>query len=156
MTLRLAHGLEFADLYSVEGAERIDALFLAQLRRVDPALAARLANARADPALLGAKDESTLLIDLAPHLEDFLGELFGIGDAVRVLEARHHALAPLFAVKRQFVQRKAMNAYRADVAETFDGAALRSALDALLGTRDADVAAFELAFANAVTAWQRD
>ncbi len=86
----------------------------------------RLARARAEPDALAAKDESALLIDLAPHLEDFLAELFGIEDAVRALEAQHHALAPLFAVKRQFVQRKAMNAYKADVAATFDGAALRA------------------------------
>ena len=52
---------------------------------------------------------------------------------MRALEARHHELAPLFAVKRQFVQRKAMNAYKADVASTFDGATLRAALDAVLG-----------------------
>ena len=108
--LRLAHGLHFADLYSVEGAARIDAIFIAHVTRVDPALAGRLARARATPAALAPKDESALLIDLAPHLEDFLAELFGIQEAVRALQARHHALAPLFAVKRQFVQRKAMNA----------------------------------------------
>ncbi|HJU22855.1 MAG TPA: FAD-dependent oxidoreductase, partial [Casimicrobiaceae bacterium] len=154
--LRLAHGLDFADLYSVDGAERIDAVFVAHVARVDSLLATRLSQARADPSSLAAKDESTLLIDLAPHLEDFLADLFGIRDAVSALEARHHELAPLFAVKRQFVQRKAMNAYKADVAAIFDGSALRNALDAMLGTAGADVAAFELAFAQRITEWQRD
>jgi len=153
--LRLAHGLEFADLYTVDGAARIDACFVAHLARADAALAERLLRARAAPALLAGKDESALLIDVAPHLEDFLAELFGIEDAVRALEARHHELAPLFAVKRQFVQRKAMNAYKADVAATFDGHGLRSAIGALLGVHD-DVPSFELAFARAVTAWQQD
>jgi NADPH-dependent glutamate synthase beta subunit-like oxidoreductase/NAD(P)H-flavin reductase len=153
--LRLAHGLDFADLYSVEGAARIDACFIEQLAHADATLAERLAAARRTPEALSAKDESALLIDLAAHLEDFLAGLFGIDDAVRALEARHHALAPLFAVKRQFVQRKAMNAWKADVASTFDGAALRAALDALIGAH-ADVAAFELAFARAITEWQRD
>ena len=151
----LAHGLIFADLYTVEGAARIDALFVAHLADTDAALAARLAAARADPAGLAPRDESALLIDLAPHLEDFLGQLFGIGPALRALEARHHELAPLYAVKRQFVQRKAMNAYKAEAAEQFDGAALRARMETLIGVHD-DVASFELAFAQAVAGWQEE
>ncbi|MFI4887494.1 MAG: FAD-dependent oxidoreductase [Burkholderiales bacterium] len=153
--LRLAHGLSFDDLYSVAGAARIDDCFLAHLARADAALADRLARARAEALSLPPKDESALLIDVAPHLEDFLAELFGIGESVRALEARHHDLAPLYAVKRQFVQRKAMNAYKAEVAAKFDGAQLRVELDASLGMHH-DVQAFELAFARAVTAWQQD
>src|SRR4029079_9042634 len=71
------------------------------------------------------------------------------------LEAQHHALAPLYAVKRQFVQRKAMNAHKADVAATFDGAALRAAIDAAIGPTEG-VQAFELEFARAVTQWLQD
>ena len=153
--LRLAHELAFSDLYADEGASRVDDRFVAHLRASDAALADRLVRARADPAALAAKDESTLLIELARHLEDFLAELFGIADEVRALEARHHELAPLYAVKRQFVQRKAMNAYKADVAATFDGTELRRELDRLLGVHG-DVQRFELAFARGVTAWQRD
>jgi NADPH-dependent glutamate synthase beta subunit-like oxidoreductase/NAD(P)H-flavin reductase len=153
--LRLAHGLTFADLYSVEGAARIDDHFIAYLTHADATLAERLSRARAAPAMLTAKEESSLLIDIAPHLEDFLAELFDVQGAVRALEARHHELAPIFAVKRQFVQRKAMNAYKAEIAATFDGIALRRALDASLGAQGG-VAAFELAFARAVTAWQQD
>ena len=155
--LNLAHGLTFADLYTAQGAARIDALFLAHLAGADAdgALAGRLTAARADPAILAAKDESTLLIDVAPHLEDFLARLFGIDAALRALEARHHELAPLYAIKRQFVQRKAMNAYKAEAAEQFDPLALRVQIDGLVGRYD-DVPAFELAFAEAVTRWQAD
>ena len=96
--------------------------------------------ARAAPAALAAKAESDLLIALAPHVEDFLAALFGIAPDVRALEARHHELAPLFAVKRQFVQRKAMNAYKADVAATFDGPALRAALEAAIGAPFSELA----------------
>ncbi|HEX6136550.1 MAG TPA: FAD-dependent oxidoreductase [Casimicrobiaceae bacterium] len=152
---KLAHGLAFADLYSVAGASRIDQLFAAHLLRADAKLAERLASARAAPRLLAPKDESALLIAVAPHLEDFVAELFGIEEAVRALEARHHELAPLYAVKRQFVQRRAMNAYRGDAAALLDGASLRAQIAALLGEA-ADVQAFELAFARAVTAWQQD
>ena len=149
------YGLTFADLYTVEGAARLDAIFVDELTHADAALAARFLHARSKPDALAARDEAALLIDVAPHLEDFLARLFGIGDDVRALEARHHALAPLFAVKRQFVQRKSMNAYKADVAATFDGVALRSDLERRFGATD-DVATFEVEFANAVTSWQKD
>jgi NADPH-dependent glutamate synthase beta subunit-like oxidoreductase/NAD(P)H-flavin reductase len=148
-------GLAFADLYSVDGAARIDARFVDALTAADAALAERLLRARSAPEGLAAKDESAVLLDVAPHLEDFLATLFGIEPEVRALEARHHELAPLFAVKRQFVQRKAMNACKADVAATFDGARLRADVDALIGATS-DVQAFELAFAQAVTRWQQD
>ena len=64
---------------------------------------------------------------------------------------KHHELAPLYAVKRLFVQRKAMNTHRADVAATFDGPALRRDLESALGAPFT-----ELGFANAVTRWQQD
>jgi NADPH-dependent glutamate synthase beta subunit-like oxidoreductase/NAD(P)H-flavin reductase len=150
-TLALAHGIAFPDLYSVEGAARIDARFVQHLTAADPALAARFTAARADPASLERKAESELLIAVAPHVEDFLAELFGVTEEVRALEARHHELAPLFAVKRQFVQRKAMNTHKADEAATFDGPALRSALErAMPGPFS------ELGFAQAVTRWLAD
>src|SRR5262245_32025373 len=150
-TLSLPEGLEIADLYSREGATRIDALFVAQLRTADAALADRLVAARERPDALDRKGESELLIALAPHVEDFIAALFGIVSDVRALEARHHELAPLYAVKRLFVQRRAMNAHKADVAATFDGAALRREVEAAMGE-----ALTELAFANAVTRWQED
>jgi NADPH-dependent glutamate synthase beta subunit-like oxidoreductase/NAD(P)H-flavin reductase len=150
-SLSLAHGITFADLYSVDGARRIDALFLTHLHAADRGLADRLAAARAAPDSLERKAESELLIEVAPHLEDFLAHLFGIVEDVRALEARHHELAPVFAVKRQFVQRKAMNTYKADVAATFDGPSLRDELESAMGG-----AFSELAFAQAVTRWQAD
>ena len=149
----LRHGLRHADLYTREGALAVDRHFVDALRESDAELASRLVQARAAPGALDRRAESDLLIALAPHLEDFLGALFGIEDAVRELQARHHALAPLFAVKRQFVQRKAMNAFKADVAATFDAPALRSALEARLGASIASPGG-ELAFANAVRDWQ--
>src|SRR6185312_15879047 len=109
-TLNSPYGVTFADLYTVEGAARIDELFLAELTAADATLAERYAQARRSPDTLGVKDEATLLIDVAPHVEDFVARLFGITAEVRALEAQHHELAPLYAVKRQFVQRKAMNA----------------------------------------------
>jgi len=153
--ITLAHGLRFADLYSIEGARRIDGLFLGHLRAADAGLAGRLDAARSAPESLEPKAEAALLIALGPHLEDFLAQLFGIAPEVQALESIHHELAPLFAVKRQFVQRKAANAHKADEAATFDGAALKSTLEGRLGTPLGGHAG-ELAFARAVTIWLQD
>ena len=144
------YGLEFADLYTVAGAARIDAHFNAWLAAADSALSSRYGAARAAPSSLDRKDEAALLIAVAPHLEDFLARLFGIDADVRELEARHHELAPLFTVKRLFVQRKALNAYKGVAAEALDGPGLRAALEARIGPFD------ELAFARAVIGWQQD
>src|SRR2546423_10483347 len=113
--LKLAFGLRFADLYSIDGALEIDRRFGEHLRATDAALAERFAAARAEPDTLSRKDEAALLIDVAPHVEDFLAALFDIQSDVHALEARHHEWSPVFAVRRQFVQRKAMNAYKPDV-----------------------------------------
>ena len=102
-------GLSFHDLYSSAGLRRVDVAFGAWIAHADAALAARLAVARADPAALTRLQESELLIALAPHLEDWLARLFGIEREVAMLQAAQHELAPLFACKRQVVQRKAMN-----------------------------------------------
>ena len=76
--LTLAHGLAFTDLYSTAGAARVDGLFVAHLEAADAALAARLAPRVRARTTSARKAESELLIALGPHLEDFLGALFGI------------------------------------------------------------------------------
>src|SRR5882757_9754331 len=130
MTLALAHGLEFDDLYRRDGLARIDALFVAHLGAGDVALHNRLLTARRDPGALEAKAESELIIDLAPHLEDFIGDLFAIAPEIAALQARHHALAPLYTVKRLFVQRRAVKGMTAEQAAALDGDALAATLAA--------------------------
>src|SRR5690349_8927836 len=100
--LALKHGLSFPDLYDRDGLVRLDRAFVAHLAEADAALHGRLMAGRADPASLDRKAESDLLVDIAPHVEDFLGELFGISAEVRALQARHDRLAPLYSVKRLF------------------------------------------------------
>jgi NADPH-dependent glutamate synthase beta subunit-like oxidoreductase/NAD(P)H-flavin reductase len=153
--LNPAFGLTFPELYSSAGLARVDRAFVADLARTDASLRARLDAARADPAALGRLGESQLLIALAPHVEDFLARLFGIAREVAALQAAQHELAPLFACKRQVVQRKALNRYKAEVARTFDGAALRALLEGKLGEPLIGLAG-ELAFARAVGSWGHD
>ena len=147
--LTLGFGLAFTDLYENAGLEKLDRRFVEWLREADGDLASRLLAARAQPdAVIAAGGESRLLIDLAPHLDDFIGELFGIGAALRQLAARHEALTPLYAAKRLFVQRRAAKAFRPEQAAELDGRALTSALEAHLG-----IQFDELTFAVRVLDW---
>ncbi len=131
--LVLRHNLAFEDLYRRDGLVRLDAAFLRHLGEVDRDLHDRLAAARQAPAGLDRAAEAELLVTLAPHLEDFIGELFGIGAELRALQARHDALAPLYTVKRLFVQRRAVKGVTPEAAAALDGAALALELEALLG-----------------------
>ena len=144
-TLKLAFGFDFTDLYDSAGVARLDARFIEYL---DPALRERLAACRANPALLANKEQSQLIIDLAPHLEDFIGELFGIMHSLKLLRNNHTDLAPLYSVKRRFVQRKAITTIKAEQAAEFDPMALEARLADFLGEPIT-----EMAFANHVDQW---
>lgn len=146
-----AFGLAFRDLYDRAGLARLDRCFLDRLAESDRDLANRLLAARAEPDGLARKDEGELIVALAPHVDDFVGELFGIAAEVRALAARHDRLAPLYAAKRLFVQRKAARAFTPEQATGLDGDALAAALAGRLGP-----GFDELTFAEAVVTWSAD
>ena len=157
--LALKHALAFAELYDRDGLVRLDREFAAHLAAGDAALHDRLMAARAAPEALDRKAESDLIVDLAPHVEDFLGGLFGIAAEIRELQARHDELAPLYSVKRLFVQRRAVKEVKEDAAAALDGDALRRALEPHLGAgpddarhAKADVLDWERRYAEAVVA----
>jgi NADPH-dependent glutamate synthase beta subunit-like oxidoreductase/NAD(P)H-flavin reductase len=131
--LSLAFGFQFEDLYSREGLARLDAAFVNELQATDIELFNRLMEGRANPALLARKEHSELVIDLAPHLEDFLAEVFGIQREVSELQAEHHALAPLYSFKRKFIAKRAISGVSADQAMAIDGLALERELVSLFG-----------------------
>ena len=124
-SLTLGFDLRFADLYGRDGLVRLDGQFVDFLKAQSPELHNRLMTARAAPEQLEGKPESDLIVELAPVLEEFIAELFGIAPEVGALRSRHEALAPLYSVKRLFVQRRAAKKYGPDQAAAFDGAALR-------------------------------
>src|ERR1051325_10163150 len=138
--LSLQHGLGCADLYERDGLTRLDRALIAHLGAADAPLPHRLVAARAAPEALDRKAESDLLVDLAPHLEDFIGELFGIVAEVRALQAAHDKLAPLFSVKRLFVQRRAVKEIKETDAAQLNGHKLAQELDALIGGAVVDFA----------------
>jgi NADPH-dependent glutamate synthase beta subunit-like oxidoreductase/NAD(P)H-flavin reductase len=135
--MQLGFGIRFNDLYEREGLLRVDAAFLGFLDEADAALREKLVLAR--KAAPPGKGESDLLVALAPHVEDFLARLFGIEAEARALAERHNELAPLYSVKRLFVQRRALHKVKPE---------------------DAKPGAFhfttELDFARQVTEWLKD
>jgi NADPH-dependent glutamate synthase beta subunit-like oxidoreductase/NAD(P)H-flavin reductase len=132
--MKLAFGLQFEDLYTRDGLLRVDDAFLSFL---DLELKNKLLNARENP--FSGKTESELLIVLAPHVEDFIAKLFGIQTEAQALAARHNELAPLWSVKRLFVQRRALHKVKPEEA-TPEGFDFSSELD----------------FAQRVTGWLAD
>src|SRR6185295_42444 len=132
--MKLGFDLRFGDLHERAGLLRVDAAFLSFL---DAGIRHRLDEARAIPPT--GKAESELLIALAPHLEDFLARMFRIETEAQALAVRHHELAPLYSVKRLFVQRRALHKVKPESA-TPAGYAFST----------------ELEFANQVTSWLKD
>src|SRR3954464_13585182 len=145
--LALKPGLAFADLYEREGLIRLDRTFVAHLAAGDIPLHDRLIAARANPDALDRKAESDLLVDLAPKVEYFIGELFGIAAEIRALQPRHDALAPLYSVKRLFVQRRAVKEIKEGDAAHLNGPKRGTELAELIGGKPADFSAREGAVA---------
>ncbi|HZK88844.1 MAG TPA: FAD-dependent oxidoreductase [Stellaceae bacterium] len=157
----LKYGLGFTELYERDGLTTLDREFVAHLAAGDVALHDRLMAARVDVDAVERKTESELIVDLAPHVEDFLGALFGIEPEIRELQVRHDALAPLYSVKRLFVQRRALKEIKEAEATALDGDALRLALQAHLGVGEmpdtrTGILAWERRFAETVSAWLGD
>src|SRR5712671_3116053 len=143
--MKLGFGIGFLDLYEREGLIRVDRAFLDFLGEADGALLQRLLSARENPAALAPKAESDLLIALAPHFEDFLPKLFGIEAQARALAEKHNELAPLYSVKRQFVQRRALHKIKPEEIGSVDPQAIQ---DWIFGGPFT-----ELQFARKVSEW---
>ncbi len=159
--LSLKYGLAFAELYDRDGLVKLDREFVAHLAASDVALHDRLMAGRADVGALDRKAESELIVGLAPHVEDFLGGLFGIAAEICDLQARRDELAPLYSVKRLFVQRRAVKELKEAEAAALDGNVLRGALPPPVGTGDfpdtrGGVLTWERRYVEAVSAWLDD
>ncbi len=128
-SLNLKWNFAFEDLYRREGLERLDAIFCEHLQSTDAALHVRWIEAREHS--LERKQNADLIVDLAPHVEDFVVELFGITAEARELQSRHAEFEPMLALKRKFVQKKAISGVTKEQAMAIDGAALAAELVAL-------------------------
>ncbi len=148
--MKLKYSLTFADLYTSDGLDRLDMAFLDWLQGTESALTGALLQARQSPKDLDSKDESQLLIDLAPYIEDFIGEFFGLNVEINTLSEKSNTLAPLATCKRQFVQRQAARKYSPEDVQSFDSAQLLHQLEGYLGHPYSD-----LIFAKTVIDWMQ-
>ena len=154
--LSLGFGLTFEDLYAPAGLARLDAAFAQWLSAADADLATHWTAARTALSVGHAADtpqnfdESALLIALAPHLEDFLAEVFGVREPLTTLKSAHETLAPLFTAKRLFVQRQAVKGITPDQAAEIDGPLLEQELAAAIGVA---LPLDDLTFARTVLRW---
>jgi NADPH-dependent glutamate synthase beta subunit-like oxidoreductase/NAD(P)H-flavin reductase len=144
----LGFGLCFAELATRDGLVRLDRTFLERLADEDVALHTRLLAARGAPDGVAGPDESELVVALAPHLDAFVAMLFGIEAETLALASETHALDPIHACKRLFVQRQAVKKYPDP--SGFDGPGLRAALEALIGET-----LTERTFAVHVATWEK-
>jgi NADPH-dependent glutamate synthase beta subunit-like oxidoreductase/NAD(P)H-flavin reductase len=128
----LKFGITFEDLYRRKGLLRLDERFLQSLEFTDSSLHSRLLEARRGVALTRGQ-ESELILDLAPRVEDFLAELFGIESAIRQLRHDQAEFANLYTVKRKFIHKRALTGMNGEKAAAIDGAAFETELKALFG-----------------------
>jgi len=135
--ISLSFGFSFPDLHTPEGLERLDQTFLAYLEECDESLADRLRQAR--EALPSSLDESLLLLDLSPYVEDFISKLFGIEKEILELQTQALVLAPLYRCKRLFIQRQAAKAYSREEALKFKGTQIKEDLKTALGETYSDL-----------------
>jgi NADPH-dependent glutamate synthase beta subunit-like oxidoreductase/NAD(P)H-flavin reductase len=136
------------ELYEREGLVKLDGVFLKELAETAPELHERLLAARENPPVAHTKVGSELVIALAPYVEDFIGKLFDIESDLGRLQSRHSELAPLYAIKRKFVQRKALTGFTVESASEIDGFAVGAELETLMAGP-----LTELSFATHVAKW---
>jgi NADPH-dependent glutamate synthase beta subunit-like oxidoreductase/NAD(P)H-flavin reductase len=149
--LNLEFGMQLPQFYTHDGLQTLDQRFLQDIEAAAPALSDQLRQARQQPEALTSLQESALLIALGPYVEDFVAKLFRIEAQVAALASSHHALAPLYVIKRRFVQRNAAKKISADEAESIDGPLLRVQLAEWFGGKFD-----ELTFAQHVQGWLED
>ncbi len=105
-TLKL-DDIEFNDLFSPEGLQRLDQQFMTRLEGLEPAWQEALVAYRSGERELSATEVSELLLACAPVLEAFVAELFGIEGELEASARATLAHDPVFHFKKQYVQRRA-------------------------------------------------
>ena len=98
---------EYKELFTSEGLARLDGEFLRVLADKDQALVEGLQVYRAAGVRPADKAQSEFLLRLAPHLEQFVAQLFHLEQEVAALRARTRSHDVVTAFKKHFVLRRA-------------------------------------------------
>src|SRR3989442_5489398 len=97
-------GFSYPDLHDALRLADLTAAFDRDLHASNPELFARFEQHRRMP--LAGPEEGDLLVEVSGHVSRFLGKLFGVAEEQARLRAAAGRDAPLFRVKREFVQRR--------------------------------------------------
>ncbi|HYW93764.1 MAG TPA: FAD-dependent oxidoreductase [Gammaproteobacteria bacterium] len=108
-----SRGFSFGQLRTPDGLVQLDRTFREGLGDADPELAARLQGWRSGEYRPEPVERSAFLLELAPHLESFVTDLFAIGGEVERMREAALADRTVMRFKEQFVQRLARK-YRGD------------------------------------------
>jgi NADPH-dependent glutamate synthase beta subunit-like oxidoreductase/NAD(P)H-flavin reductase len=154
------------DLHTAAGLAGIDRRFLDFLAQTAPELHARLLDVRASRLVLTRDQASALMLALAPSLQTFIADLFGLRTEVQAVQRGHAEFDAMYRVKWKFVRRQAALAIAPEALLGFDPDTARERLlnsmrdhvgDESATTLTAPRAGFdEAVFARAVLAWQSD
>ena len=112
-------GLTFEALQTTQGLQQLDNAFLETLKHGDASMHDRLDEYRNRRKDLSGTELSNFLLELAPHIETFLGQLFGIGNDIVAQRAVVENEAVIHLFKKQFIQRRSRR-YRGDMDISFD------------------------------------
>jgi NADPH-dependent glutamate synthase beta subunit-like oxidoreductase/NAD(P)H-flavin reductase len=111
-------GIAFSELFQVAGLDALDKQFLEVLKSQDAVLHQRVISYRQILGPLPPLEESELLLALAPHLEDFLGRLFGIEEELTVSRKAALSHDVVLAFKKEWVLRRGRR-YRKPIKRSF-------------------------------------
>ncbi len=125
-------GFVWKDLHDPVRLADLTAAFDRVLEAADPALYATYQAHRSGQARLMGSKESDLLVAVAGHLSAFVGKLFGVEEPLRALREQAGREAPLFRVRREFVQRRSFKKGAANRPAAAEFPALEAQVQALL------------------------
>ncbi len=97
--------LEFYDLYSHKGLQKLDKKFNDFLQQKNFAIYQKYRSLKNNTQALDKKNRDAVLIDLARFVEQFLVYAFDIENENLALIEKHKSLEKIYFVKREFVQR---------------------------------------------------
>jgi NADPH-dependent glutamate synthase beta subunit-like oxidoreductase/NAD(P)H-flavin reductase len=142
----LGFGINFSDLYELDGLEKIHNKFQDFLPND-----LKEVYQKAFLEKWSGDVHDKLIISIAPYLEDFLSKLFPIENEVLDLQKSHTNFKTILNFKRQFVQRLALKKYSKEQASNFDIALITQKLFKILGSNFS-----EEKFTNTVDEWQKN
>ena len=125
-------GFRYSDLHDSSRLAQLTAAFDDFLRAEDGPLFSRYDAHRGGGAPLRGPEESELLLEVGAHLSRFVARLFNAEDDFAALRDAAGRDAPIFRVKREFVQRRVFKKGARDRPHADDFAGLDARVQPLL------------------------